>query len=139
MKFTLSRKKDVHLSFDANIRVLTVNKSTSDVTLGYDVTYNHLKYQLHCHQNTAGIVTFSFTDNYCKLVEAISVSKIEPKVPWEVYFDLDFLKKHIVDEVSRSIRHDADLITEIQMMRNASAAVSALGTASVNKRQIRSI
>ena len=87
------------------------------------------------------IVTLVSNDEYNNLVEAIRVCNIEikPNIPWDPYFDLDFLKKHIVDEVSRSVRHDADLITEIQMMRNASAAVSALGTTSVNKRQIRSI
>ena len=139
MKFTLSKKKDVHLSFDGNIGVLSADKS-SEVTLSYDVTYNHLNYQLHCKLNT-GIVTFEVNDDYIKLVEAIRVCNLEvtPNKPWDPYFDLDFLKKHIVDEVSRSARHKADLITEIQMMRIASAAVGALGTTSANKRQIRSI
>lgn len=140
MKFTLSKKKDVHLSFDANIRVLSVNNGTLAVTLAYDVTYNNLKYQLHCNLNT-GIVTLINNDEYDNLVESIRNSNLEmdPNDKWEAYFGLDFLVKHVVDEVSSAARHKADLITEIQMMRHASAAVSALGTTSVNKRQVRSI
>ena len=141
MKFTLSKKKDVHLNFDGNDRVISVDNSSLDVTLVYDVTYNHLKFSLNCNLNFGGIVTFEVNDDYSKLVEAIRVCNLEvtPNKPWDPYFDLDFLKKHIVYEVGYSVRHDADLIAKIQMMRNASAAVGALGTTSANKRQIRSI
>lgn len=141
MKFTLSKKKDVHLSFDGNTRVLSVNNSSLELTLAYDVTYNHLKFSLNCNLNFGGIVTFTSNDEYNYLVQAIRVCNLEikPNTLWEPYFDLDFLKKHVVDEVTFSVRRKANLITEIQMMRNAAHAVGALGTTNVNQRRVRSI
>lgn len=140
MKFTLSKSQPVHLSFDGNIQVEAVNNSTQVITLTYAVAYNKSTYRLQCDVSESGLVTFTESDAYNDLVEAIRVCNLESKPnSREAYFGIDFLKSHTVSEVKYALKSNKGLLDRIHMSQNAAAALAALATGSVSERKVRSL